>query len=167
MINRIKSILLSTSLCSLLFSMASCDSFDCPINNVVYGTYGFYVNENGVESAVNVLDTLTVVTAGSDSILVNRIQDVGSVELPVSYSATTDTLVFRFTDINGLMREDSVFIDKENTPHYESPDCPASIFHYVTAVRHTNILIESISIVNPNIDYNVSENFKIFFHSGN
>lgn len=167
MTKRIKQFINSVSLCAILLFAVSCDSFDCPINNVVYGTYGFYVYENGNETAVNVMDTLTVVTAGSDSILINKIQDVGSVQLPVSYNEKTDTLIFRFTNLEGIEREDSIFIDKENSPHYESPDCPSAMFHHVTAVRHTNVLIESITIVNPNIDYNVSENFKIFFHNGN
>lgn len=113
------------------------------------------------------LDTLTITAAGTDSILINRLVRGSEVELPVSYSAATDTLIFHFTDTTSRTRRDTIWIDKENIPHYESPTCPASMFHHVTAVRWTRLLVDSVSIVNPNINYNVSENFKIYFRSGN
>lgn len=155
---------MAAALCGIL---AACETNDCPLNNVVYSTYGFYaVTEEG-ESQVRILDTLTVTAAGTDSVLVNRLVNGDGVELPVSYSAPTDTLVFQFTDTLRRKREDTIWISKENVPHYESPECPASMFHRVTSVRHTLRLIDSVTIVNPNIDYNVSENFKIYFrHNG-
>lgn len=146
---------------------AACDSTNCPINNVVYSTYGFYAVADGAETQVGVLDTLTVTAGGSDSVLVNRLQNGTKVELPVSYNLATDTLVFRFVNEEQQERTDTIWTDKENIPHYESPDCPVSFFHHVTAVRYTQRLIDSVSIVNPNIDYNVSENFKIYFRNDN
>lgn len=145
--------------------IAACDSTECPINNVVYSTYGFYAIADGAETQVSILDTLTVTAGGSDSVLVNRLTNGSQVELPVSYTCATDTLVFSFINEEQQERRDTIWIDKENSPHYESPDCPVSFFHYVTAVRHTGVLIDSVSIVNPNINYNVSENFKIYFRN--
>ena len=121
----------------VFIAVAACESTDCPINNIVYSTYGFYAATDEGESKIQVLDTLTITAAGTDSILINR------------------------------TRRDTIWIDKEIIPHYESPTCPASMFHHVTAVRWTRLLVDSVSIVNPNINYNVSENFKIYFRSGN
>lgn len=147
--------------------LAACDSTSCPINNVVYSTYSFYTMADGAETPVSILDTLTVTAGGSDSVLVNRLTNGSQVELPVSYNSATDTLVFRFVNEEQQERTDTIWIDKENIPHYESPDCPVAFFHNVTAVRYTQRLIESVSIINPNIDYNVSENFRIYFRNGN
>ena len=97
----------------------------------------------------------------------NRLQNGSGVELPVSYSSPTDTLILQFTDTLRRRREDTIWIDKQNIPHYESPDCPASMFHYVTGVRWTSRLIDSVTVTNPNINYNVSENFRIYFRSDN
>ncbi len=143
----------------------ACDSTECPINNVVYSTYGFYTIADGTETPIGILDTLTVTAGGSDSVLINRLTNGNQVELPVSYTAATDTLVFTFVNTEQQERWDTIWIDKENIPHFESPDCPVSFFHNVTAVRHTRMLIDSVSIVNPNINYNVSENFKIYFRN--
>ena len=151
--------------CTVLLSVVGCELTDCPINNVVYSTYGFYAVTDEGETSIRILDTLTVTAAGTDSILVNRLMNGNGIELPVSYSAPADTLIFHFTDTLGRTREDTVWIEKENIPHYESPDCPTAMFHHVTRARCTTRLMDSVTIVNPNINYNVSENFKIYFRS--
>ena len=73
-INQIKYLLI----CILTVTIISCDSNDCPLNNVVYSTYGFYVNTADGEAKVSVMDTLTVVAAGTDSILINRMYEMSS-----------------------------------------------------------------------------------------
>lgn len=149
----------------LLILTAACESIECTITNVVYATYGFYAVEDGETTAVTVLDTITVTAAGTDSVLVNKYYSQSEVELPMSYTAETDTLVFQFTDSLGYSRYDTIWVTKENTQHYESPDCPAAMFHYVTGVAWTHNLIDSVVIVKPDIDYNVTENFQIYFRS--
>lgn len=146
-------------------AVAACESTECPINNVVYSTYGFYAMGEDGESSVRIIDTLTITAAGTDSVLANRMMNINGVELPVSYSRATDTLVFHFTDTLSRTRRDTIWVDKENIPHYESPMCPTAMFHHVTSVRCTRLLIDSVTIANPNINYNVSENFKIYFRS--
>lgn len=148
-----------------LATAVSCDSTSCPLNNTVYSTYGFYAIMNGNEEAVQIQDTLTVKASGTDSILINRLTGQNKIELPVSYNAPTDTLCFEFINTNGLSRTDTIWLDKENYPHYESPECPASMFHVVTSIRYTRNLIDSVLVVNPNLNYNASENFKIYFRS--
>ena len=143
----------------------SCNSTNCPLNNTVYSTYGFYAIIDGKEEAVQIQDTLTVKASGTDSILINRLTSQNKIELPISYNAPTDTLCFEFTNTDGLLRRDTIWLDKENYPHYESPECPASMFHVVTCIRHTRNLIDSVLVVNPNLNYNASENFKIYFRS--
>ena len=150
---------------ALAIIAAGCETTDCPLNNVVYSTYGFYAITDEGESQVSILDTLTITAAGTDSVLLNRMVNANGVELPVSYSAAVDTLIFHFTDTLSRTRRDTIWIEKENIPHYESPTCPASMFHHVTGVRCTHRLIDSVQTVNPNINYNVSENFKIYFRN--
>ena len=132
---------------------------------MVYSTHGFYAIVDGEEQAVQILDTLTITAAGTDSVLINRMTGAQEVELPMSFTAATDTLIMHFTDTLQVKRIDTLWIDKTNTPHFESPTCPATMFHEVIAVRHTYSVIDSVVIVNPNINYNVSQNFKIYFRN--
>ena len=57
----------------VFIAVAACESTDCPINNIVYSTYGFYAATDEGESKIQVLDTLTITAAGTDSILINRL----------------------------------------------------------------------------------------------
>lgn len=149
----------------IVITAISCNSSGCPLNNTVYSTYGFYAVIEGKEEAVQIQDTMTVKAYGTDSILINRLTGQNTMELPISYNAPTDTLCLEFTNANGLLRTDTIWLDKENYPHYESPECPASMFHMVTRIRYTRNLIDSVLVVNPNLNYNASENFKIYFRS--
>lgn len=157
--------IINTVACAGMLLFAACSGVECPLNNTVYSTYGFYAFTDGGEASASILDTLTVKAAGTDSILLNRVLGKSEIELPVSYSAPVDTLIFEFTNVEQVLRRDTVWVMKENFPHYESPECPAAMFHVVTGVRSTHLLIDTVHVVNPNINYNASENFKIYFYT--
>ena len=40
----------------VFIAVAACESTDCPINNIVYSTYGFYAATDEGESKIQVLD---------------------------------------------------------------------------------------------------------------
>lgn len=162
---QLSKILMATSAATLI--LTACSTALCPLNNTVYGTYGFYANLNGTESSVSIQDTLTIKAAGTDSILINRTANARNVELPFSFTASEDTLILEFINEAQQLRTDTIWIAKDNLPHYESPECPAAMFHYVTNVRSTHTLIDTVYVVNPNINYNASENFKIYFRTAN
>ena len=48
---------------------------------------------------------------------------------------------------------DTVWVKKDDIPHFESVDCNASFFHRLTDVRYTHHFIDSIVIKNPSVDY--------------
>ena len=70
---KLKGITLTLVCISIFIAAVSCESTDCPINNVVYSTYGFYAATDEGESKIQVLDTLTVTAAGTHSSLINRL----------------------------------------------------------------------------------------------
>lgn len=150
----------------LAMATVGCESVECPLNNTVYTTYGFYVMENDEPTPIRIGDTLTVTAAGTDSVLINRIYNVSQIELPMSYYADTDTLALTFTDPDGYQTFDTVWVSKSNHEHYESPACPTAMFHTVNGVRSTHRFIDTVTVVNPNVNYYASENFKIIFYSG-
>lgn len=143
-----------------------CDEVACPLNNTIYATYAFYAQDEGnILQSVQVLDTLTITAAGTDSILINKETGATQLQLPLSYNGKTDTLIFTFTNAAGIRRQDSVWIHKQSTEYFESPDCPTVMFHKITGLRSTHQVIDSIYTENPNIDYNATENFKIVLYA--
>lgn len=141
-------------LLSLLF-MAACSSIDCPIQNTVASVY----KVNGVLN-----DTLTIYTTrqnGTDTVLLSNGVGLTGFQLPLSYAQPVDVLLFRSAKLTDV---DTVWVEKENIPHFESVDCGVSYFHTLKSVRHTNIGIDSIVILKTTVDYDLtSPHLLIYF----
>ena len=122
-------------------------SIECPIQIAVNTVYT-------VEGTLN--DTLTIRSKrinGTDTILYNRGIDLTKFSIPVSYQSPVDTLVFETIRLAAI---DTVWLEKQDIPHFESVDCSALFFHNITAVRSTHIGIDTIIITNPTVDYDPS-----------
>lgn len=129
--------------------LISCSTIDCPVNSLVETKYEFY---SSTGETLTLLDTLTVVTArqdGSDTVY-NKGTKISSFSLPISYSHPEDVFVFRING-DGWQKADTVWIKKEDRPHFESVDCNPLFFHDLTAVKCTHNLLDSIVINNPSV----------------
>ena len=151
-----RTITLSTVVALLAaFVLAACSSIDCPLNNRVYAKFRLEAN------TVKMQDTLTIATPrsadnqGDDTILVNRIVDFDSIQLPMSYQRAEDVYLFEIRRKGSDTRTlDTVWVAKENVPHFESVDCNPQFFHTITSVRFTDKAIENITINNNKVTYN-------------
>lgn len=153
-----------------LLAMAACSSVDCPLNHRVYTSYRLY-QPDGTPDTLGV-DTLWILTTranGTDSVLLNRLcgPSVTGFELPVSYTQPEDTFLVMLADTLGYYYPDSIFVRKENLPHFESVDCQASFFHRITSVRCMGNIIDSIVITNSDVNYDAStEHIRIYLNPG-
>ena len=149
-----------TLLFTCLALLASCDQVDCTLDNSVSYTCNFYSEG----SKVTLNDVITVTACGTDSVLINQMQGVPGIELPMSYWNEQDTLVLHITG-NSYEMKDTIWVKKNNIPHFESPDCPTKMFHFITEVNSTHTFIDSLSLVNPTVNYADVENIQIHFRS--
>ena len=117
---------------------------------------GFYSDG----SKVSITDTLTITTGTDEHILVNRMLGASEWEIPMSYWQDEDTLSLHVTG-EGYSLTDTVWIQKTNMPHFESPDCPTPMFHEITAVRSTHHFIDSVTIVQAYVNYAQTENIQL------
>ena len=134
--------------------MVACSSVDCPVDSSVTTLYQFR-NSDGTEYKLS--DTLTVKSQGAggkDTTLYNKAVNVTSLALPISYQQPEDVLVFHFDNSNkDLHVVDTVWLKKDDYPHFESVDCSATYFHTITGLRYTCNNIDSIVINNPSVTY--------------
>ena len=139
--------------------VVSCSTIDCPVNNIVETRYRFY-NTDG--DSLVLMDTLTITSKRKDNteVLLNRKVGSATIPVPISYSHPEDILVFNVYNSEYSI-VDTVWVKKDDIPHFESVDCNASFFHKVTGVRYTNNFIDSIVINNPKVDYDKTT---IHFH---
>lgn len=145
-----------TALLAASALLAACDSIDCTLYNTVSLSCSFYSEGK----AVKLDDTLTVSATGTDSVLVNRMLGASTLELPLSYAQSEDTLVLHVYGPELDVR-DTLWVEKTNTPHFESPDCPTNMFHQIKSVRHTSTFIDSVTITRSLVDYDQTENLRI------
>ena len=153
-----------------LFFLMGCSSIDCPLDNVVMMQCNFYSSET--QTPMKLEQILTVIPAGHDTILLNQISSVESVLLPLKEGADCDTLLLHLANQQGQSATDTLFIDHTRHPHFESMDCPNSVFHQIISARVTShplselpLTADSVSIVRSSVDYNDIENIRIFLRS--
>lgn len=140
--------------------LAACESYDCTLYNYV-GLYGSFCQDN---SSVTITDTLTITTGKSGRILLNKSVNTSRLNLPMSYWQEEDTLVLSIKGEDYLFR-DTVWITKSNQVHYESPDCPTTLFHTIQGVRSTHDFIKSINVIRSSVNYELTDNLQIILFS--
>lgn len=130
----------------------------------------FYESET--KRALTLHDVLDVMPANSDTVLINRITQVNHILLPLREGGDLDTLLLQFSNAAEQTATDTLFVSHTRQPHFESVDCPASVFHTITAVRATShplselpLTIDSVSVVRSAVNYDDIENIRIFLRS--
>ncbi len=152
-------------LCTItsLFFFCSCENgYDCSLENVAYNRIAFYdINDYGTESKYQFPEVLTVslMVNGSDSIVVNHIQNADILQLPMSYTNECDTVIFNY----GQEITDTIYVRHKNIPFYISMECGTVMYHRIEEVTHTNNLIDSIAIEERNVNFDYNENIKLYF----
>lgn len=131
----------------VVMGIASCSSIECPVQNKV---------ELVCQLADTLHDTLSVTSQrrnGTDTLLLNRGVNLTSMKLPLSYQNPVDTLVLKTVR---MAVTDTVWVEKEDIPHFESVDCGLSYFHKIKSVRSTHLGIDTVIINKVLVDYDPS-----------
>ena len=154
-------------ICHLAFSVSACSSIDCPVKNTVAVYYDVKQYDEEGELVTDTLkDTLWVWSRrvdGQDTLL-NRLVGNTRFSLPISYQHPEDMFVFLVADTAHVWKVDTVWVKKDDYPHFESVDCPARFFHKLTGVRSTHTAIDTIVINEPSVTFDPTvTNFRIFF----
>lgn len=138
-----------------LFVLAACSSIDCPLNNRVYATFRLDGNTARIQDTLTVSVPRSADNAGDDTILVNKLTDFDSIALPMSYQRSEDIYVFSVKQKDSqTCTNDTVWVTKQNNPHFESVDCNPQFFHTITDVRYTGEAIDYIKINYNKVTYN-------------
>lgn len=165
-----KSPIIAWAVCAASLFITGCSNINCPLDNVVMMQCNFYESET--KRALTLHDVLDVMPANSDTVLINRITQVDHILLPLREGGDLDTLLLQFSNAAEQTATDTLFITHTRQPHFESIDCPASVFHTITAVRATShplselpLTIDSVSVVRSAVNYDDIENIRIFLRS--
>jgi hypothetical protein len=133
--------------------LTACSTIDCPVENTVSVQYEIR-DKAGKELAIT--DSLSIISTRQDGdyVVLNRLSDKSSFSIPISYAYPEDVLYFCFKNLdNDSIVVDTVCIEKDDFPHFESVDCNASFFHEITNVQYTRHYIDSLVLLNKSVTY--------------
>jgi len=165
--NKHSKVFLPTLTALLAAVLAACSSIDCPIDNIVACNYQL-LKSNGSQDTLRQY-RLSVLSARrdttqTDTVLINRDQNVKTFSLPMSFHGEEDLLFFVLSADSSIYYVDTVRIRKTNVPHFESVDCTPSYFHELRSVSTSHHAIDSIGIANPSVGYDKTiTHLHIFF----
>ena len=153
----------------LCLIVASCTTIECPLGSVTQVSCGIYDTE-GKELSLN--DTLTVRACGSNEMLLNRAYGIKSFSVPLAYKTGVDTLLLCLSDNMDRAAVDTLFINHDSSPHFESVDCPIVFFHNIVEINSANdsksifpITIDRVELVSSIVNYDSDENIRIYLRS--
>lgn len=140
---------LSCAVVAVVAMLCGCDLLDCTGTSSVKLRFQF---NDGSGNECYLADSLTVLAAGTDSILLNRKMMAREVELPMSYIQDADTFILRHAG-EDYVEVDSLIVGKDNFQYFESPDCPTRIMHTINGVRCTNEWVDSVKILERKVGF--------------
>ncbi len=140
--------------------LAACTTLDCPVDNTVETRYGILDSSGNTFSLTDTLWVYSYKIDGTETLLLNSLINASKFYLPISYSHPEDVLYF-YQKNDSVQMLDTVWIKKEDYPHFESVDCSASFFHTITGIRYTTNGIDSIVINNRTVNY---DSTTVHFH---
>lgn len=150
-----------------LLGLVGCNGSDCPLGNTVRMHGVFY--KSGADSTTSISDTLSVIALPLDTVLVSKTIDVSTLSLPLSNGEETDVLLFTWTTAAGEV-VDTMVVSKTNQAHFENLDCSASYFHSLRSVTFSErtptsafpTVVDSVVIVNEEVNYDTGENIRLY-----
>lgn len=136
--------------------LSACESYDCTLYNHV----GMYAAFDCEGTAMQITDTLTITSGKAGPTLLNKSVRTATLNLPLSYWQDEDTLVLSIKGSDYFV-QDTIWVAKTNQVHYESPDCPTTLFHTIGEVRTTHQFIKSITVIRSSVNYETTTNLQI------
>ncbi len=95
--------------------------------------------------------------------LVNRESGADFFKVPLSYNSNTRFILQYRSLERRPAGSDTIQIMHKNIPYFTNLDCGTMMFYEITEVKASHHRMDSIQIINPSIDNNEKENFKIYF----
>lgn len=103
----------------------------------------------------------TITEVRNDTVLVNKSNNKSSISVPMSFTNTSDTLLFQY---GSILYPDTIIIEHNPYPYVELPECGSYMFHTLKSVTSTESGIDRIEIINYKVDFEGKENIKVYFN---
>jgi len=119
------------------------------------------ISDTPLQAFIDLGYTEIVSTVRKDTVLVNKLSAKSYMSLPMSYSNTSDTLVFQYGNI---LANDTIILTHKPYPYVELPECGSYMFHTLKDIYTTTAAIDHVELSRLTVNFEGFENVKIFFN---
>lgn len=148
---------------ALAFLFACTQTENCTQEKNVLMQVGFY--KKTMDSTTNIysksaltIDSIWVMGLGTDSLLYNKETSIKSINIPLKKTIEQTDYIVRFNNTNDTI---SIF-HTNNDRYYLSLECGCVVAHSIDEIVSTGHFIDSVSIINRDINTTNAENIQIY-----
>lgn len=126
---------------------------------------GFYaLPPDADEPQQIVIDSLSVFGLGMDSLIYNNVFGVSQIELPLNSGSDSTAFIFRFPgeDFGPFSPLDTIWFYYERRPNLISMECGFVTFYNLISMKHSDLFLDSLVVIQNNITNSFEEHVKIF-----
>ena len=148
---------------ALVFLSACTQTENCTQEKNVLMQVGFY--KKTMDSTTNIysksaltIDSIWVMGLGTDSLLYNKETSIKSINIPLKKTIEQTDYIVRFNNTTDTI---SIF-HTNNDRYYISLECGTAVAHSIDEIVSTGHFIDSVSIINRDINTTNAENIQIY-----
>lgn len=148
---------------ALVFLSACTQTENCTQEKNVLMQVGFY--KKTMDSTTNIysksaltIDSIWVMGLGTDSLLYNKETSIKSINIPLKKTIEQTDYIVRFNNTTDTI---SIF-HTNNDRYYISLECGCVVAHSIDEIVSTGHFIDSVSIINRDINTTNAENIQIY-----
>ena len=148
---------------TLAFLFACTQTENCTQEKNVLMQVGFY--KKTMDSTTNIysksaltIDSIWVMGLGTDSLLYNKETSIKSINIPLKKTIEQTDYIVRFNNTTDTI---SIF-HTNNDRYYLSLECGCVVAHSIDEIVSTGHFIDSVSIINRDINTTNAENIQIY-----
>jgi hypothetical protein len=117
------------------------------------------INQKGHTVKYTSWDSITVELLGEYNLLFDNGKSISKLPMPLLPDTTVSTFLITFHE-----QTDTLFVEHTPRQYFVSLACGCAIYHTITAAWSTDPRVDSVQILNANVENAVQENLCIHLH---
>lgn len=150
------------SLCLSFCLLQGCGESDCSLSTTSYAHFDFLDSKTHKSVSLTNGALITGIVSHSDTLLTDTVfnQAKSYMSVPLSYTNQT-TYVIHYSET----LRDTIRLTHKNIPFVSDIECGSMMFYEVEQVGYTTNVLDSVILVNPEINNEEKKNFNIYYRT--
>lgn len=155
-------VILLTWLTACILALPGCSDSDCPLTTHSVARFDFLDSKThhpvGLTNGATITGLIYLDNRPEIDTVFNQATNYMSV--PLSYTERT-TYVMHYSET----LRDTIELTHKNIPFVKDIECGTMMFHQVESMHYTTNVLDSVVLVNPEIDNEEKTNFNIYYRT--